>query len=84
MISKIIGANIKSIMNKDEKYDIIHKIHTILSANMPNYEIFFTVYAYNSIRKKVTNVKVGYNERKRILLNKKIYEYRPVYNLGEV
>tara|TARA_Y100001960_G_scaffold334192_1_gene446938 strand:- start:14089 stop:15498 length:1410 start_codon:yes stop_codon:yes gene_type:complete len=84
LISKIIGANIKSIMNKDEKYDIIHKIHTILSANMPNYEIFFTVYAYNSIRKKVTNVKVGYNERKRILLNKKIYEYRPVYNLGEV
>lgn len=82
-ISAILGANMPNLMNIDENFDIIYKIHTILSRNMKNYDAFFTVYAYNSIRKRINNVKVGYNERKQIEYNNKIYEYRPIYNLGE-
>lgn len=83
IISAILGVNMPNLMKDDNKYDIIHKIHTILSRNMKNYETFFTVYAYNSIRKRISNVQVGYNERKLLKHNNKIYEYRPVYNLGE-
>lgn len=83
IISAILGANMTSLMKDDDKYDIIYKIHTILSRNMENYDTFFTVYAYNSIRKRITNVKVGYNERKQLKYDNKIYEYRPIYNLGE-
>ncbi|MBM24249.1 MAG: hypothetical protein CL760_00875 [Chloroflexi bacterium] len=82
LISDIIGVNMKNLMTKDDKYDIIYKLHTILSSNMSNYDVFFTVYAYNSIRKRINNVKVGYNERNRLKVDDKIYEYRPVYNLG--
>lgn len=82
-ISAILGANMANLMKNDEKYDIIHKIHTILSRNMTNYDTFFTVYAYNSIRKRINNVKVGYNERKQLKHKNSIYEYRPVYNLGD-
>lgn len=83
IISSILGANMKSLMKHDEKYDIIYKIHVILNRNMDKYDPFFTVYAYNSIRKKINHVKVGYNERKQIKHNNNIYEYRPVYNLGD-
>jgi len=70
-------------MKKDKEIDLIYKVHKILSSNMENYKIFFTIYAYNSIRKKINKVEVGYNKRKYIEFNNKKYSYRPVYNLGE-
>lgn len=83
LISKILLINQKSLMKKDKEIDLIYKVHKILSSNMENYKIFFTIYAYNSIRKKINKVEVGYNKRKYIEFNNKTYSYRPVYNLGE-
>lgn len=82
-ISKILEANKNNLMILDKEHDIIGKIHKALSVNMPDYDVFFTIYAYNSIRKRISNVEVGYNKRCYIENNGKIYEYRPVYNLGE-
>jgi hypothetical protein len=83
-IACVIGEHITILKEKDYSFDLITKIHKILKVNIADYEPFFTVYAYNSLRKnEITNVRVGFNERKKITVNNVIYEYRPIYSMGE-
>jgi hypothetical protein len=81
-ISKVINVNSHNILKKDNDIDVMHKLHVILEKNIENYKPFYVLYAYTNIRKRIKDVRVGYNIRKTIVSENKIYRYRPIYSQG--
>lgn len=85
-INTIIRKYKKSIIQKDEKIDMLKKIDFILRKNMDEYNVFYSLYAYSHIREFVKETRTGFNENTYLFdkENNIKYKYRAVYSMMEI
>lgn len=83
-ISRILNKHSEELNSPDEEVDLQSKIDTLLRKYINNYNPFQSMYAYSYLRKRIKNVKIGFNTRKSLynLEETERLVYRPVYVQG--
>jgi hypothetical protein len=81
-ITNIIHKNLK-VIAKNDSIDLLKKINHILSVNFQHdHKISYTIYAYFLVREKIKNIRVNFEQKDSITIDKRSYLYRPVFVKG--
>jgi hypothetical protein len=83
-IQRVLSHYMKYLRAPDSENDLLFKLDKVLRPNVDGYTPFYALYAYIFLRKTLTKVTVGFNQRKYLTNhdNKQRFSYRPVFVKG--
>ena len=77
-INRVLHRNMK-FLQKPDGIDLFAKIQCVLAKNIENYEVSYIQYSYLVVRQAIKEIRIDFNQRKKVIANNRYYSYRPVY-----